>query len=185
MFEVKAGDIFFTRSQSLLGRAIRWVEHDPNEPNGVWANHTGLFVGDGTVLDAPVVEALWKVRKGPLQFGQGVAVAVFRPTALSHSQQYRLGVVAESFVGATYGWWKLLFHLADRAFFKGKKVLSRFLFKDNRPICSYLAAHAYNAVGISFGMDPDAADPDEMMDYCLAHPDEWEFVGASEVERVA
>lgn len=180
-FDVRVGDVFFTRSNSLLGRAIRWAESDPNEPNGVWANHAGIFVGDGDVLSADVVEALWTVRKGPLQLGQGTDIAVFRPTAFSASKRERLHVVAESFVGAKYGWWKLLFHLADRLIFWGRKTLSRMLIIDKRPICSYLVAHALSAVGISFGMDPGAADPDEMMDYCLAHPDEWEFVGTIEV----
>ena len=48
------------------------------------------------------------------------------------------------------------------------------LHKDKRPICSYLAAKVCAVVGSTFGVDPQAADPDEMLDYCVANADEWE-----------
>lgn len=202
----KAGDVFFTHSSSLLGVAIRWAETDPGETNGTWANHAGVVVEEGWIAppsapdlppgyaEAVVIEALWKTRQGPLNVSN-VAVRVFRPIPpLTDEELDRLITRAASFVGDTYGWWKLLFQLGDRLIFQGKKVLTTALHHDERPICSYLVAKAYayaesqerqmarfkktNDVSriYAFGFAPQTADPDEMMDYCLAHPDEWEEI---------
>jgi hypothetical protein len=213
---VRAGDVFFTHSETALGNMIRWAETDPGETNGTWANHTGVVVEDGWLIPpaplvlsqdyptkepiearfiaATVIEALWKTRRGPLDTST-VQVRVFRPVpSLTPEELTRFIARAESFVGATYGWWKLLVQLADRAIFKGRKILTTAMYLDKRPICSYLAAKVYafaesqsramarfaktNDVArvFAFGMPPQAADPDEMLDYCIAHPDEWEEV---------
>jgi hypothetical protein len=209
-----AGDVFFTHSTTLLGRLIRWAETDPGETNGTWANHAGVVVEDGWIpappplklvdeagdemsayfKEAVVVEALWKVRRGPLDVSK-VRVRVFRPIPyLAPAELERFERRAATFVGAKYGWWKLLVQLTDRLLFGGRKIVTAALYRDDRPICSYLAAMVYayaenqsramarfahtNDVSrvFTFGMPPQAADPDEMMDYCLAHPDEWEEV---------
>lgn len=180
------GDTLFTYSNSLLGRLIRWGETDPGETNGTWANHTGVVVESGWIgnpkipgyKEAVVVEALWKTRRGPLKLND-IEVRVFRPVPqYTEEEKQRFVVAADKYVGDTYGWWKLLFHLADRALFKGKKVLTHLLFIDKRPICSYLAAHVNEAARPSggFGIDPETADPDSMMDFCLKNPQFWEEV---------
>jgi len=178
---VQAGDTFFTRSNSLLGMAIRLAERDPGE-EAVWANHTGVvvesgWIGGNTFPQAVVVEALWKTRKGPLKVN-GIEVRVFGPAGkLSAKELALFRSEADKYVGDTYGWWKLGFHLIDRLAFKGKKVVSRLLFLDKRPICSYLAAKVNASVDLFFGMLPEVATPDEMVDFCETNPDYW-------VERV-
>lgn len=186
---VRAGDVFFTRSESVLGKLIRWAETDPGE-EPTWANHTGVVVESGWIgpagsrvgnLNVPieqarqavVVEALWKTRRGPLKVN-GIDVRVFGPIPNPTPEELdAFRAEAATYVGDTYGWWKLLFHLADRAIFKGRKVLSKTLYVDKRPICSYLAAKVGAVVGLTYGMDPAAATPDEMLDYCESNPDEW------------
>lgn len=176
-----AGDVFFTRSESLLGRLIRWAQTDPKEEK-TWANHMGVVVADGWLVPpsdergwplAIVVEALWTVKywswwnahKDEVLNGQRIkAFGPKEPRTATERLEFNL--VAMSYVGDRYGWWKLGFHLADRFFFKGKKKLSRLLRIDNRPICSYLAAKAEEAHGMDFGMPPQAVDPDEALDYC-------------------
>lgn len=176
--EVRVGDVFFTHSQTTLGKLIRWAETDRGETVAAWANHTGVFVGEGDVRVAPVVEALWKVRKGPLDPGAGVTVKVYRYNGKFDAVDSKIFINrANQYVGDSYGWWKLLVQLADRVAFGGAKVFSSLMFVDSRPICSYLAAHCYDAVGIGFGMDPDAADPDSMMRYCDSHPNRWSYLG--------
>jgi len=185
-----AGDVFFTRSESLLGRAIRWAERDPHE-EPTWANHTGVVVEDGWIAPphwvyepgaehlpeaarlATVVEALWHVRYGPLQVN-GIAVRVFRPEpALTLAELMRFRLAASKHVGEKYGWWRLLMHLADRVLFGGRKVVSNIALVKNRPVCSYLAAEVYSVVGINFGMEPAAATPDEMLDWVASKPGAW------------
>ena len=179
---VKTGDVFYTHTDSLLGFLIRWAETDPGERPS-WASHTGVVLQDGDLFkDAVVIEAVSKVRKGLFQIKPGSYARVYRPIpALTEEEKRIFREVAENLIGKKYGWWKLLFHLADRVVFKGKKVLSRLLFIDSRPICSYLAAHLEAAINRSFGVDPDAADPDNMMDYSDTHPKEWEYLGEVDV----
>jgi hypothetical protein len=206
---VEAGDTFFTRSKTILGRLIRWGEVDKGELKGsTWTNHTGVIVESGwigsTVAGEPVqpqaivIEALWKTRKGPLKVN-GTQVRVFRPIpAYDDVELARFRHEAEGYVGDTYGWWKLFVQLGDKTFFGGKKVLGQMLFKKSRPICSFLAGFtnqmAQSGTRITarltkienglvgstagfavnaFGIPPQACDPDSMMDYCLAHKDEW------------
>ena len=196
---VKAGDTFFTHSNTLLGKLIRWGETDLGETNGTWANHMGVVVEDGWIGDtdpqavpAIIIEALWKTRKGPLTLAGNLGVRVFRPIPpYSPEELTRFRSKAEEFVGRTYGWWKILFQLADRVLFKGRKVLTTALFLDKRPICSYLAARV-NAAAESlerqiarvqltqdpraFGIPAQSVDPDEALDYCLANPRLWEEI---------
>lgn len=193
----KAGDTFFTRSESALGRLIRWGEKDCNETTPAWTNHSGVVVEDGWIglpeswqefgsgifKEAVVVEALWKTRKGLIDM-RGNEVRVFRPT-ISYSEK-ELGLFiseANHYVGDTYGWWKLLGFLFKR-FTCGKVDITKFYFIDSRPICSYLAAHVNDAARPrgpeghphgwpGFGCDPDGADPDSMLRFCEAHPEFW------------
>lgn len=192
---IERGDTGFTRSSSLLGRLIRWGERDPTESPS-WANHMFVVVESGWTAPLPgddngaavVVEALGHVRRGPLKLN-GVAVRVFRPNPpYTEEEKQRFIVAANNYVGDRYGWWKLTFHLADRLFFGGRKVLSRLLFIDKRPICSYLAAkvndHA-RAIGTinviagvkipwpEFVVPPQAVDPDEALDFCESQPAFW------------
>ncbi len=182
------GDIFFAHGEGVLAALIRWAETDPGEVNGTWANHMGVVVEEGWLippeeLDMPlavVVEALNVVEKVPWwkrhfkEYQDGYRIRVFRhipsPTL---EQEIIFNRVADEFVGDKYGWWKLGFHLLDRLIFKGKKVLSSLLFLDRRPICSYASGLIAASIGWSFGLKPEALDPDEAMDYCLLHRDEW------------
>lgn len=190
------GDIFFTRSSSLLGTLIRWAEHDPNEPNGVWANHVGVVVSPGWIVPpitnfhfttATVVESLWKTERWSWWLNhkddKDNEIRVYRRPSLTADQSRAIERKANEFVGRTYGWWKLFAHLADRVFFGGSKTISNFLTIDKRPICSYTVAKSFQAADLYFGMVPEAADPDEMMDYC-ENSSEWSLVGSSLIKGV-
>jgi hypothetical protein len=187
MIWAEVGDIFFTKSPSLLGRLIRWAETDPGETNGTWANHTGIVVSSGWIIPPPsdvklaeVVEALWHVKRWEWwsahkdDVAKGQEIKVYRLVHPLNIYEHKIFIEeANAYIGNRYGWWKLLMHLADRALFRGKKVFSKLMFIDSRPICSYLAAHVYSKINVSFGMDPDAADPDEMLDH-VSTSKEWE-----------
>src|SRR3972149_5199702 len=134
---VYAGDVFFTRSSSILGKLIRWAETDPGE-EPTWTNHTGVVVEDGWIgrasepceggpsyranhhstcdcdhPDAIVIEALSSVRRGPLKVN-GVSVRVFGPVPPYTTPELEAFVMAaEEVVGAKYGGWKLGVHPLD------------------------------------------------------------------------
>lgn len=185
------GDVFFTRSSSLLGRLIRWAETDPAEES-TWANHVGLVVSSGWIAPpsspfvrerlAGVVESLWHTESwcwyDAHKWDSGNTIRVYRHRALSRSESMTHAVIGRAleFVGLKYGWWKLIAHLVDRMAFSGRKTVSNFLQIDKRPICSYTAAKSFARGGVSFGMEPEAATPDEMMDAC-ENNGEWFLVG--------
>jgi hypothetical protein len=201
----QAGDVFFTHSSSLLGRLIRWAESDPGER--AWANHVGIVVSPGWLVPpsnppagsifqfdlAVVVESLWHTEKWVWWENHkkeiGNEIRVYRTPLVQAQLEDTLRLAlelildrADEFVGLKYGWWKLFAHLGDRYWFKGKKTISNFLRVDKRPICSYTAAKSFAAGFVFFGdMEPEAADPDEMMDYC-ERSSEWQLVGGSRVE---
>ncbi len=181
--QVETGDVFFTRSNSLLGRLIRWAETDPGEIDSL-VNHSGNYVADGEASSADTVQAVGHVTLGPL--AEGTEAYIYRPVPpLTKEEKIALRSYALSYVGDRYGWWKLLFHLADRFLFKGKKILSSLLFINSRPICSFLTAHVEAMVNRTFGMDPDVADPDNMIDYCDTHPEQWQFIGKVSVHHTS
>ena len=206
----EAGDTFFTRSNTILGRLIRWGETDKGETKDTWTNHTGVVIQSGWIGEplsgtalrvlgpsrqAVVIEALWTSRRGPLKLN-GVDVRVFRPIPrYSPAELGRFTLEAERYVGARYGWWKLGAQLLDKSIFGGRKVLTTALYLDSRPICSYLAGKVNAAAesleravarlkilkdpalaAYAFGIPPQSADPDEMMDFCLEHPDLWQEI---------
>jgi hypothetical protein len=186
----RAGDTFFTRSESWLGKLIRWGETDKDEVKGsVWANHTGVVVEDGWIGAKPgaiVIEALWKTRRGPMKTAN-ILVRVFRPIpAYGEQEMARFHIEATSYIGDRYGWWKLGGLLVDRVV--GRKVVSPLFFLKGRPICSFLAAGTNDearerwAEGQwagkwpGFGVPWNAADPDTMLRFCESHPEFWEEV---------
>jgi hypothetical protein len=153
---------------------------------------------DPLAVPATVIEALWKTRRGPLKVN-GTAVRVFRPVPeYDQFELERFTQEAESYVGDTYGWHKLLVQLADRIVFGGRKVFTTAMFIKSRPICSFLVgfvnqmAQSGTRTGArvkshmdrgdngkavyTFGVPPQSLDPDTAMDYCLKNPEEWREV---------
>jgi hypothetical protein len=208
----EAGDTIFTRSNSLLGRLIRWGEQEKGEEPSV-TNHSLVCTKSGWIRrpenpllnvgpDAEIVEALWKTRRGPLKLN-GTDVFVFRPIPPYNEQELEhFRHEAATYVGKTYGWWKLGGFLVKKMS-KGKVDPTKWYFIKDRPICSFLAGwvnqkaqsvqrilarqqkhaalvdtvelkhEALRLAQFPFGMPPQACDPDEQMDYCQRHTEEW------------
>ena len=190
ILNVDAGDVGFAHGTGWLQKAIRYVEKDPWERRPAWANHSLLFTRAGVVGPVPLerqawaVEALWHVEHNPWwdrhKTESGYRVQVFRPLFLRDGAA---GVVAEALnhVGQRYGWFKLGFHAVDRVLFGGKETTSRLLFLDNRPICSYLVAQAFETAGYphAFGtaIPARAQDPDDQHDHVTSGEGRWAYVG--------
>jgi hypothetical protein len=41
------------------------------------------------------------------------------------------------------------------------------------PICSWLVAHAFSKAGKNFGVEPGAAEPDDIWDFVTTHRDKF------------
>jgi hypothetical protein len=181
-------DVILTRSNTFLGRAIRFAERRPGDP-AVY-NHAGIVTRSGLVGGTPrhpdpdnwrqaaMVEALWHVRLGevwdyygPPAGANRPEVAVYRPTNVPSNDRSAIAAAAEEHVGQRYGWWKLFTHLGDSALsaliprVKDVRLLRRLNFWDARPICSVLVAWAFASRGYDFGVPAGSASPDDIHDY--------------------
>jgi hypothetical protein len=172
---LQPGDIVLTRSRAgWLGTVIRAFTRRPSDD--VYYNHVGIVVSAGDEHQAQLLEALWRVRRGPLWqlYGPPAGasrpeIGVFRLCEPLPEHRQLAAAVAETFVGRRYGWWKLGAHAVDRWLSKqaGREVFAarRLLRWDRFPICSYLVADAWAEAGVSFGPPAGAADPDHIHDY--------------------
>ena len=197
IIRVQPGDVGFTRGTGLFQQGIRYATRGPDE-EPTWANHALMFTTGGAVGPAPkrtqatAIEALARVEENPWYSRHstetGYHLMVYRPTFLSNNEKNRLVETARAHLGERYGWWKLFAHLIDRVAFDDRKVISNVLHVDDRPICSYLVARAYEVAGHPHAFGPikaGAQDPDEMHDHVddatwLSSPS-WNYVGEFEV----
>ena len=175
---LEPGDIILTQGNSWLSRMIRRFERAPGEGPAL-VNHAGICVCSPDII----VEALEHVERHSYitkYVGSGHKMMVFRPRDLNPVDQRILIHAAEHYIGDSYGWWKLLGHLGD-AWLSSKVgreiyLLRRLFFLDRYPICSYLVAQAESRIGRDFGVPANEADPDDIYDYCVGHPEKYELV---------
>lgn len=166
-------DLIFTRSASLLGRAIRWFERGRGEAKS-WTNHTagiGMFAGN-------VVEAQTHVISTPFdEWKEGKEFEVWRTSDLTDETRLDVARYADSQLGRDYGYLKLIPHALDGLLSKitggSPYVFRRMFFLKNYPICSWLWACAYAKAGLKFGGDPEKMSPDDQHDFVLSHSDKW------------
>jgi len=163
------GDLIFTHGGGLIGSAIRECEQAPGEPPA-YANHVAGFTGPDTVT-----EALWIVVTHPYaEAMKGTPHQVWRCMALTDEQRQAVAEKALTYVGRDYGWWKLGLHLGDALLTRmvGREVYAfrRLMFSDRYPICSWVWAESYAALGLSFGVPATLAQPDDMHDFVSSSP---------------
>lgn len=181
---LEPGDIFLTRGRGFVSRAIRFFTRRIGESR-TKVNHVGLVVEGGPLERAVVVEALREVERHRLVEAYGGAedeVAIYRPLGLSPAEIARVVAAGEGYVGRRYGYGKIVLHALDWAL-QGAYVFRRLGRMDDYPICSWLVAHAYAEAGVSFGVAPGAATPDDVWDHVTRHP--AAFARVSELARVA
>lgn len=170
-------DIFFTRSHSWLGWMIRTCTRAPGESR-TWAQHVGMIAGAGEGMDAIAIEALTTVERHPLrdQYGDGkTELIVYRPINLTEDQRNKIIARANGYVGDRYGYSKIVLHLLDWCL-GGRNVFRRLGRVDRWPICSFLVARCFQAADLTFGIEDEAASPDDLWDYCVTHFDKYQSV---------
>ncbi len=174
---LRPGDIFLTRGTGFVSRAIRFFTRRFGESR-TQVNHVGIVVEGGAFDQAVVVEALREVMRHRLVERYGGArdeVAVYRPINLSPAAIAGIVARAESYVGREYGYGKVVLHALDWAL-QGAYVFRRLGRMDDYPICSWLVAHAYGSAGLTFGVEPGAATPDDIWDFVRSNPQAYASV---------
>jgi len=175
-FVLMPGDIVFTKGSGVLSRLIRFFSRRIGEDR-TRVNHVAIVVETGTAQNVHIVEALKHVQRNLLwrYANDDNEVAIYRARNLTVLQANDIARVAESYVGKTYGYLKLVTHLLDWAL-QGAYVFRRLTRSDRYPICSWVVAHAYGSAGLDFGVDADSASPDDMWDFVQANPDKYRWV---------
>ena len=175
---LKPGDVFLTRGNAFISKAIRFFTCGIGEKR-TRVNHVGLVVEEGDVKTAIVVEALSRVKRHKLWSKYGPpkkdAVAIHRPANLTQDEVKTIVDVAERQVGKKYGYLKIVSHFADWLLL-GAYVFRRLVPDKKYPICSWLVAHSFSKADKHFGVEPGAATPDDIWDFIYANLDKYKEI---------
>jgi hypothetical protein len=174
---LETGDVIHVQSHGLLSFLIRVFSRGPFEPKS-WASHSAMVLRvDGGI---EIIEATRKVGRRPIDIYKGrnsKLIISRKPGGLD--DHFREEIIKKSgyYHGLKYGVGKIILHFLDYIF--GSIYLFRRLAINNKyPICSWIVAYVYDRVlGYKFGVEPNAAQPDDISDYCVA--DGWNFVWAN------
>lgn len=185
--KLELADVMFSRGKSEFAKGIRWASMGKDEiPTLV--NHVSGVTEKKLVNGVycyKITEALARVQENDL-YGYdngGDEVCIWRHRYMSPgAQAFVVGMVRND-IGKLYSPVRIVGQFLDKLVEKILPVrfdyFSRVWIPFTR-ICSVLWAVPLSYLGISFGCDPKTADPDEMLDYCLDHPEEWELVFATD-----
>lgn len=171
----QCGDVVCELGQSLIGRAIQWFTCGRYEPK-TWASHAGRMVDQTNIA-----EALLHFAIRPLDVARKVRVWRYR-AGFNEATQDCMMVKALHYQGKDYGWWKNIAHAADGLLekltpFRHVYLFRRLIGQSDYPICSWETAWTFaECAGVRFGVPPNAATPDDIADWCEAHPEEWELI---------
>jgi hypothetical protein len=182
------GDLVFVRSPSLLGKLIRFFTRGEGE-SPTETNHVAGVVEGGPAKNgassAQIVEALWHVRRGALYDlykDSDSELQVWRCGILGGDDAANVVVEVEKQVGEQYGVLKIVLQLGDSLLARALHKQDVYFFRaigglKSFPICSFLWARAYDVgARITFGVPVNAATPDDMLDWCVAHNSWWRVV---------
>lgn len=169
------GDIFLTKSETLLGKLIRFFSRNFWESR-TQVNHVGVIVSEGEELhDAMCVEALRRTMYHKLwdQYAKkNIKVAIYRPKNLTTEEREAIANAAQKYEGRVYGYLKIIAHMLD--WFLFNVYFFRRIFRiDRYPICSWLVAKCYSKIGKDFGVSSGMAQPDDIWDFVTSNPDKY------------
>jgi len=177
---LEVGDIVHVQGRGLLSRMIRWFSRARGEGR-TWASHSAMVLRAGDRVE--IVEALRKVVLRPISAYARTRARLLvcrRPGGLDPEQKQEIVEKAEEYRGRKYGVGKIIAHAMDRVF-GNRYVFRRLARMDYYPICSWLVAYVYDRVlGHQFGVAPNAAQPDDLLDHCVGAG--WSFVWADSKE---
>jgi hypothetical protein len=168
-----AGDILLFAGQGdLYSKVGAWLMRGPGE-GPTYSVHTAQFLNSRHVLEMDFkvrIKSAGEVVNKPRGF------EVWRNRTLSDPERRALTHQALAYTKVRFGMLKFLEHLFDalisRAAHRDIFLLRRL--HTDYPVCSGITAMTYDkALGYRFGVPPECADPDQIYDWLVAHPDEW------------
>lgn len=167
--KLQPADIVLVHGTGWLSSAIRKLTRSRGE-RPTWVSHVAIAVSS-----THVVEALSRgVVCRPLAYPAS-RIRVYTPKNVSERARIRIAKRATAFVGQPYGWGKLVLHGLD-GLLGGARVFRRLGFIEGMPICSYVVAAAYEAEGLTFGLDTRYATPDDIHDFVSTRHDKYQRV---------
>ena len=173
---MKQGDIILTSGTGFISRAIRRFGKEGDQEALV--SHAGIFISPMFVIEAlsRVVTTAF-----PRDFKEkGSQYIVLSPKNVPDEQRRILALIASNFSARSYGYAKILGQAVD--WLTGTNwVTSRLLTWDRYPYCSFLVAEAYRSVGMDFGVPSKSTTPDDILDFCMAHPEKYGVVGGTDI----
>lgn len=168
------GDVFLTQGNSFVSKAIRVLTRNKGESR-TQVNHVGVVVKDGDKDTAVIVEASSKVvRRMMTNYARSknTKVAIYRYTKLTGREEDAIVDYSNNMVGAKYGYIKIVAHFLDWCL-GGIYFFRRFAQMEKYPICSWLVAYAYQDAGLGFGIEANAASPDDIWDWVTDPDNGW------------
>ena len=180
---LQTGDIIHVQNRGLLSKLILFFSRAwKEEPS--WASHTAMVLRVGEEIE--IIEALWITVIRPITAYKDKKAKLLvcrKPGSIEKEQKQKMIEKAEYYKGKIYGFWKIAYHVLDRLL--DNRYFFRRLIKDNKyPICSWLVAYVYDRIlDYQFGAEPNAAQPDDILDYCLDC--DWDFIWADSGKSVA
>lgn len=177
--QLQPGDILFVRGDSAVSNAIVRLSRRRGEMEAAYVSHVGIVDVAGPLLDAEILEAVGRVRRTTIResyLGRDCAIAVARPRGLSERDRELLLAEVRRYEGRAYGWGKIALHFLDATLCGGRVVFRR-LGGNRWPICSWLVARGYAAIGRGFGADVSvaAAQPDDIWDFAANREEHYEW----------
>jgi hypothetical protein len=158
-----------------LSRLIRFFEQAPGKPKPL-VSHACLVVSanpdpndpmGATIVEAEPHTVRHTIHQG--YDGTDEKICVFRPMQLTQQQQADVLAEMNSYVGAVYGYVKLLACAGDFLML-GHDVFRRACALNKYPICSWEVAWAFDKVRTNyFGVSKDACEPSDIWNRIISN----------------
>lgn len=165
-------DVLLTRDRGRVSRLIRAGEILRDEDGVAEFSHAEL-------INPPrVIGSMWRIREAPLAIYDGAEVVIWRRRDLTDVQRGLIASAALSQLRKHYGAFKLVLFALDAIC--GTTWFTWRLSLTNFKVCSQFVAwcHEIRSPGV-FGRPWNQVSPDDIDDWCLAHPEAWQEVFCS------
>ena len=165
------GDIVAVRGRGWLADGIIKAEYGDGMPPYNAVSHVGLLVAGDPI--PVVIEALNQVVTDPLDVTlAGCARAfVLHDKSLNENQRRAIIAKACTFSAKSYGYLDLFAQWLDANTGTTWWTDRMSGYLGHWPICSFVVAEAYSAVGLDFGVDNASCKPSDIMEFATKHPE--------------